>query len=99
MWTLEWLFEDDPRCLIQFPDADTVGHAYKIALRALKHQKVDPEREIPTSADEQILEYDIGRRENLEDTNAKVENHSSSKKHLDPQTISVAEAVDNQVAS
>ena len=76
-----------------------MGHAHKIALRALQHQKVDREREIPTSDDEQIPEYVIDRQGDLDESNAKAENTLASERLSNPQTISTATTIDNPVNS
>lgn len=39
IWTVEWLFEDGQRCLVDGPADTSVGHSYDIAIRALERTK------------------------------------------------------------
>lgn len=87
------------RCLIQLPDTDTVDHAHKIALRALKHQKIDRERESSASDNDQMTENDTKRQGGLDDADGKNENSLAPKQHLTPQPISAVDTADNLVDS
>jgi hypothetical protein len=44
IWTAEWFLENGSRCLAHHASDEKLAHAYTIALRALRHQRLQPQR-------------------------------------------------------
>jgi hypothetical protein len=82
---------------MQYPDWDTVDHAYKIAIRALKHQTTVPKKENHASDEERIVEHITDGNTELDDEHVKGDLTQANKSDLTSQNISTLDIVDEDL--